>query len=107
MAVTRGYLRDLRDAAAQDTALLILLIPGPEDIPSPHAYYGRALRLFEELGLAYLNPIHLLDSELDYLPGDFHWNSAGHQKIGAMLSDCIEAFQIRQVLAACEQVEMP
>ena len=105
---TRGYLRDLREAAAaQDTALLILLIPGPNDIPSPGGRYRSALQLFEELGLAYLNPIHLLDSDLDYPPDGFHWNSVGHQKIGAVLSDCIEAFQVSGDLADCEGVKMP
>ena len=63
----------------------------------------------EELGLPYLNPIHLLDVELDYPPGgdEFHWNSAGHQKIGGILSDCIEVFQASGDLADCEQVTMP
>ena len=107
--VTREYLRDLRDAAAaQDTALLVLLIPHAVDIPSPHAQYQTALQLMEELKIPYLNPIHALDSS-DYMPADIdpHWSSAGHQKIGAMLSDCIEAFQIRQDLSDCEQVKMP
>ena len=105
--VTRGYLRDLREAAAaQDTALLVLLIPHKDDIPRPA--YQAALQLFEELELPYLNPIHALDVELDYLPDPgFHWNSAGHQKIGIMLSDCIEAFQVSGDLADCEQVKMP
>ena len=110
---TREYLRDLRDAAAaQDTALLILLIPHPVDIPPPpppHARYQTALQLMEELKIPYLNPIHALDLS-DYMPDpdfDIHWNSAGHQKIGAMLSDCIEAFQITGDLSDCEQVEMP
>ncbi len=131
--VSRGYLRDLREAAAaQDTALLVLLIPDPHDIsplPASSGYvldeferllrhplpmagerYQNAVRLLEELDIPYLNPIHVLDIELDYpddLEADFHWNSAGHQKIGAVLSDCIEAFQIRQDLSDCEEVEMP
>ena len=106
--VTRRYLRDLREAAAaQDSALLVLLIPRPEGVPSPSARYQAALQLFEELGLPYLNPIHLLDAELDYPPDDFHWNSAGHQKIGTMLSDCIEVFQVSGDLSDCEEVTMP
>ena len=134
VAVTRGYLRDLREAAAaQDTALLVLLIPElynilPPDEPMGYVLlefnrllrhplpragerYQNAARLMEELGIPYLNPIHLLDSS-DYLPappGDVntHWSSAGHQKIGAVLSDCIEAFQVSGDLADCEEVEMP
>ena len=134
--VTRQYLRDLRQAAAaQDTALLVLLIPHPYDVAAltasaaPSQYvmgsferllrhrppragerYQNAALLMEELAIPYLDPIHALDVELDYPPvldEDFHWNSAGHQKIGDMLSDCIKAFQIRRDLADCEQVEMP
>ena len=120
-------------AAAQNTALLVLLIPeqynvSPPDEPMGYVLlefnrllrhplpragerYQNAARLMEELGIPYLNPIHLLDAS-DYLPSPFldlstHWNSAGHQKIGAVLSDCIEAFQVRQDLADCEEVEMP
>ena len=130
--VTREYLKTLRDAAAaRDTALLVLLIPKREDIspPPPDApplfvlnefsrllgqpllmageSYQNAVQLMEELKIPYLNPIHALDAELDYAPSDIHWNSAGHQKIGAMLSSCIEAFQITGDLSDCEQVEMP
>ena len=127
VAVTRGYLRDLREAAAaQDTALLVLLIPSPHDIssaspryvlgeverllrhPLPMAgeRYRNGMQLMKELGIPYLNPAHLLTLS-DYSPGDFHWNSAGHQKIGAVLSACIEAFQVSGDLADCEGVEMP
>ena len=71
--------------------------------------YQTAVQLMEELKIPYLNPIHALDLS-DYMPDpdiDNHWNSAGHQKIGAMLSDCIEAFQISGDLSDCEQVKMP
>ena len=132
--VTREYLKTLRDAAAaRDTALLVLLIPDWQDIspPPPGApplfvldefrrllrqplrttdkRYQNAVQLMEELKIPYLNPIHALDPS-DYMPDpdiDKHWNSAGHQKIGAMLSDCIEAFQITGDLSDCEQVKMP
>ena len=126
---TREYLRALRDAAAaQETALLALLIPDRHDIPSPDRppfvlseferllrmplpmageRYQNALRLMEELGIPYLNPIQALDVELDYTNYDMHWTTAGHQKIGAILSDCIEDFQISYDLSDCEQVKMP
>ena len=109
VAVTREYLRDLREAAAaQDTVLLVLLIPHPNDIGAPARLYQTAIQLMEELRLPYLDPIHALDAELDYAPKpNSHWNSAGHQKIGAMLSDCIEVFQISGDLADCEEVTMP
>lgn len=108
--VMSEVLQALRDsAAAQDTALLVLLIPHREEIPPPRlSLHQAAMQILKELEMPYLNPIHLLDTEFDYAPKpDDHWNSAGHQKIGTMLSDCIEAFQIRHDLSDCEQVEMP
>ena len=106
---TREYLRLLREAAAaQDTALLVLLIPFRSDIASPGLRYQTALRLFEELEMPYLPLIHALDAELDYdLPGNSHWNSDGHQKVGVILSDCLAAFEIRQDLSDCEGIVMP
>ena len=106
--ITREYLRDLRDAAAaRDTALLVLLIPDREDLLSPTPYYENALAIMEELDIPYLNPRHALDIR-DYMLGtDVHWNNAGHQKIGAMLSDCLAVFQISGDLSDCEQVKMP
>ena len=107
--ITREYLTSLRDsAAAQDTALLVLLIPQPDDIGRPGHLYQAAVQLMKELEIPYLNPIHALDAALDYMPKpDIHWNTAGHQKIGAMLGACLSAFQIGQDLADCERVEMP
>ena len=106
---TRDYLKTLRDSAVeQDTALLVLLIPHRNDIDVPSRLYRTVVQLMKELGIPWLDPVHALDAELDYAPKpDVHWNNAGHQKIGAVLSDCIEAFQIRQSLADCEEVEMP
>ena len=107
--ITREYLRDLRAAAAaQDTALLVVLIPNREDVLAPTPRYQNALAIMEELGLPHLNPIHALDVELDYArEPDTHWNTAGHQKVGNMLSDCLAVFQISGDLADCEQVKMP
>ncbi len=107
--ITRRYLKALRAAAAaQDTALLVVLIPNREDVLAPTPRYQNALAIMEELGLPHLNPIHALDVELDYAPEpDTHWNTAGHQKVGKMLSDCLAVFQISGDLADCEQVKMP
>ena len=107
--VTREYLRTLRDsAAAQDTALLVLLVPHRDDIGAPGLRYQTAIRLMTELEIPHLNPIHLLDAALDYAPRpDGHWNSAGHQKVGAMLVECLAVFQISGDMSDCEQVEMP
>ncbi len=106
--ITRRYLKALRAAAAaQDTALLVVLIPDREDLPSPTPRYQNALAIMTELEMPYLDPFHALDIR-DYIPPpDGHWNTAGHQKVGKMLSDCLAVFQISGDLADCEQVEMP
>ena len=107
--LTRGYLRALQSAAAaQDTALLVLLVPARADIDAPGLRYQTARQLMQELKIPWLDPIHALDAELDYEPvDDPHWNTAGHQKIGALLSDCLAMFHISQDLADCQQVKMP
>jgi len=110
LAVTREYLTGLRDAAAAlDTALLALLIPSKDDLRAgPGLRHRAAIALFEELSIAYMNPLDALDVKSDYAPEhDVHWNTAGHQKIGALLSDCLKAFQATGDLAACNGVELP
>ena len=106
---TRTYLTALRDAAAaQNAALLVLLIPNRNDIDDPSIRYQTARELMEELAIPQLTLIHALDAALDYAPPpDIHWNNAGHQKVGAVLSDCLDGFQISYDLSDCEQVSMP
>ena len=108
LAATGEYLRDLRDAAAaQNTALLTLLIPTRSDLTAAGQQYQAAAQLMKELEMPYLDPRLLLDAELDYAPRpDGHWNSAGHQKIGRLLSACIQAFQIHGSWSDCEQAVM-
>lgn len=90
---TRSYLRQLRDAAAEEgTTLLVLLIPRQSDLGSPSALYLNAVRLLEELEIAVLNPIGSLDAQRDYA-ADGHWNNAGHRKIAMSLSNCLENFR--------------
>ena len=38
---------------------------------------------------------------------DLHWNNAGHQKVGALLSDCVQVFIDSGSLGDCEHVVMP
>ena len=106
---SREPLRALRDAAAaQNSALLVLLIPHPDDLAAPSRLHRESLALLEELGIPHLNPIALLDAAGDYAPQpDIHWNDAGHQKIGRALSACLAVFQVRLDLSECEQVVMP
>ena len=110
LAVTRESLTTLRDAAAAlDTALLIVLIPSKDDLRAgPGLRHRAAIALFDELSIAYMNPIVALDVQADYAPADdVHWNTAGHQKIGVMLSDCLTLFRESQDLSACDTVKMP
>ena len=106
--ITRRYLKALRAAAAaQDTALLVVLIPNREDVFAPTPRYQNALAIMTELEMPYLDPLHALDIR-DYMwDADRHWNNVGHQKVGNMLSDCLAVFQISGDLADCEQVKMP
>ena len=89
--LTKGYLQDLRDlVSARESELLVILIPGAEDIDSPGRRYFLAVQLMEELGIAYIDPRDMLDGVADYAPPpEIHWNNSGHQKVGSLLSDCI------------------
>lgn len=105
---TRQYLAQLRDAVlALDSSFLVLLIPALEDIGNPGKEMASAIKLMEELDIHYLNPISLLTEE-DYVPQpDGHWNNAGHQKIGAMVSDCVQRFIDSGSLAGCDSINTP
>ena len=107
--VSREYLRALRDAAAaKNTDLLTLLIPRRNDLAAAGQYYQAAAQLMKELEMPYLDSRLLLDDALDYAPRpDGHWNSAGHQKVGRLLSACIKAFQIHGGWSNCERAVTP
>lgn len=102
--VTRAYLAQLRDdVAAMDSQFLVLLIPGRADVVAPRLPYQTAMQLFEELHVPYLEARHVLE------PADYsdHWNTEGHQKVGALLSDCVIAFFESGDLADCANVVIP
>ena len=107
--LTRGYLRQLRDlAAAQETALLVILIPGRHEAGGGSEYYNIATELMEELNLPYMALTNMMNADSDYAQAtEGHWNSAGHQKVGALLSDCIRIFIASGNLDECEHVAMP
>ena len=99
-------MRDL--ASANDSAFLVLLIPGPEDISNPGARYTIAAQLLSELKIPYLAPRVMLDRAADYAPPpDIHWSNSGHQKVGFMLSECINAIWNRGSPAGCEHIVLP
>ena len=104
--ITRDFLSKLRDASAErGSALLVLLIPSIEDVQSISGRYLTAVELMRELEIPFIDPINILGSD-DYTPEpDEHWNNAGHQKIGALLSNCLETFFASGDFAECEYVE--
>jgi len=107
--VTRDYLADLRDSvSAQFSELLVLLIPHRSDLAAPGSHYSTAMQLMAELEIPYIDPRSELEETVDYtaLP-DVHWNSAGHQKMGELLSRCIDSFRADGDWSACGQVVLP
>ncbi len=106
---TRAYLQELRDLVAEnDSAFLVLLIPAPEDISSPGLRYTIAAQLLSELGIPYLAPRGMLERAEDYAPPpDIHWSNSGHQKVGVMLSECINVILNQGSPAGCEHVVLP
>lgn len=110
LAATRESLLALHDAAAAlDTTLLVILIPSKDDLREGAGLRHRAaIALFDELSIAYMNPIDALEVKADYAPADdAHWNTAGHQKIGKMLSDCLKLFRLDRDLGSCDRVVAP
>ena len=86
-----------------DSQFLVLLIPRVTDLNAPAVPYRTAVQLFEELRIPYLEAKHVLETA-DYSD---HWNTEGHQKVGAYLSECVIAFFENGDLASCERAVMP
>ena len=107
--VTREFLAELRDLTfAHNSDLLVLLIPKRQDAGAPAELYRTSIQLMEELGIPYIDTINLFDASSDYaVPPDGHWNTAGHQKVGALLSECIAMYLASVNLADCESVVIP
>ena len=107
--LTRLYLRQLRESAAShDSALLVVLIPYIHELTGKSERYDIAVALMEELELTYMSLKNVMIVEEDYAPvPDGHWTNAGHQKVGALLSDCVEVFIDNGNLGDCEHVVMP
>ncbi|MCY4061690.1 MAG: GDSL-type esterase/lipase family protein [Chloroflexi bacterium] len=106
---TREYLRRLRElAASHDSALLVMLIPSLVDhLSATSEHYLTAIDLMEELGLSYIDLTDVVPNEGFAPLPDTHWNSEGHQKVGALLSDCLQVFIASGNLGDCEHVVMP
>ncbi len=103
---TRRYLAELRDLAqAADSRLLVLVIPRGKNIGSPSQQYFSAQNLMAELGIPHMRLEPLLVWAEDYAkPPDEHWNNRGHQRIGAMLAECVRLIEASRDLADCPYV---
>ena len=106
ISTTRVYLEELRDLTiAHDSDLLVLVMASRHDFDEPRALHVTSLELLEELGIPYLNSRDVLDVTADYAgPPDGHWNTAGHQKVGRYLSDCIDVYMETRSLFDCDNV---
>lgn len=108
VAATRDLLQQLQAAtAAMNSEFLVLPIPTFEDYATLTKEFITAIDLMSELGIAYLNPYDALEVPADYEESGRHWNNSGHRKVGALLSECIEAFFAAGSLSACDQVVIP
>ena len=61
----------------------------------------------EELEIPFIDPRLELDEATDYTRRpDVHWNNAGHEKIGELLSQCVHAFRDEGDWSNCTYVVM-
>ena len=107
--ITKQHLMELKHAVvASGSDFLVVLVPGPADIVSAGPRFQMAVTLMQELGIPYLNPLASLDPAADYaVPPDDHWNNAGHQKAGELLSDCVQRFYANGGLSHCAHITLP
>lgn len=106
---TRDYLTALRDTVtAQSSELLVLLVPHRNDLLSPGPRFPAAIELMSELGIPFIDPRAILVEAQHYTAKpDVHWNNAGHQKIGNLLSRCLRAFRLDGNWTNCENIVLP
>ena len=109
ISFTRGYLTQLiSEVSSLGAKLIVLLIPEPNELDAMNPRYLEAIQLVTELQIPYINPIDKLQAGIDYATGnDFHWNTVGHQKIGALLGECLRAYFDDETFANCENVVLP
>ena len=107
--VTRRYLQELKLAvSASGSELLVIMIPYSEDIERLGPRLEIAKALMREVEIPYLNPVGILDPAADYgLPLDDHWTNSGHQKVGALLSDCVQRYFASGGFADCPHIALP
>lgn len=86
-----------------------VLVPGKEEYENASRdSLWPIIAAAEQAGIPYLDPRPLLTLE-DYRntnPTDVHWNTAGHQKVGALLAECVRYIQANDG-AMCPQAVVP
>lgn len=107
MTARLSQLRALADEL--DIPLLAIAIPVEEALDGATGdSYAEMLSALTDAGIPYLDSLPLLTHE-DYRnanPSDPHWNTTGHEKVGAMLSECI-AFMIENGGELCPAAVPP
>lgn len=100
-------LRVLADALG--VPLLTVAVPAEAEIDEAMgSSYARMLELLTEAGIPYLDPLPILTHD-DYRnanPSDPHWNTAGHEKVGAMVTGCV-AYMIENDGEMCPTAVAP
>jgi hypothetical protein len=86
VGITQDLVAEIQNlAAAAKTEFLVMLIPERNDLGTPGENYQKAISLFNELGISYIEPRAIL-LERDYAPEpDPHWNNEGHGKVAGFV----------------------
>lgn len=103
---TRQYLTEIRDYAADhDIELILLMIPRREDVAEMGVLLQNTIQLADELNILYINPVSILDANVDYAPDpDIHWSTAGHQKVAELLIRCLSKFEVDGTVNTCNTI---
>jgi hypothetical protein len=85
--ITKTYLEQLKNYINENNAeLYVLLIPSRQDIEIKSDRYLKAIKIFRELGINYLEVSDKLDAT-NYMKSNYdgHWNNSGHKIAGTLL----------------------
>ena len=70
--------------------------------------YEALIQILHDLEIPYLDPTEVLKAPADFAAHpDIHWNSAGHLKVGALLSQCVATFVDLFDFTECQYVTAP
>lgn len=101
-ARTRRLLGGVRDFITQrGSRLLLLLIPGPNDLADTGTRYQKGKRIAQDLSIEMVEVLDHLAPE-DYVPSDEHWNDRGHDKVARLLAEHIRPLPVAPVASSEE-----